>query len=146
MTIIPLRRLLALLPLFLVTVALHAQDVHTPKAGSDERKAIMDALRVPFERDLKQEVIFKVDVLKVSEDWAVIRFIPQKPGGGEIDYKRTHYREQVEADMFEPTGEALLQMDGGPDSWKVVKWRFGATDSEMSNWIKKYDAPASLDR
>ena len=146
MTAPSLHRLFVFLSLFLVAGVAYAQDVHTPAAGSEERKAIMDALREPFERDLEQEVIFKVDMLRVSEDWAVVRVTPQKPGGGKIDYRRTHYREQVEAEMFDPSGEALLQMDGGPDSWKVVKWRFGQTDSELSNWIKKYDAPESLDR
>ena len=141
-----LRCLFAVLLSCFVAITAPAQDVHTPAPGSEERKAIMDALREPFERDLRQEVIFKVDMLRVSEDWAAVRVTPQRPGGGKIDYSRTHYREQMEADVFDPSGEALLQMDGGPESWKVVKWRFGQTDSELSNWIKKYGAPESLDR
>ena len=142
-----LHRLAAIvLPLLIAVSAARAQDVHTPEAGSKERKAIMDALRVPFERDLKQDVIFVVDMLKVSEDWAIARVTPQKPGGGKIDYSRTKYNEQIEAGMFDASGEALLQMKGGPDAWKVVKWRFGATDTALSTWVKEFDAPASLNR
>ena len=142
-----LRHLIAiLLPLLITGAAARAQDVHTPAAGGKERKAIMDALRVPFGRDLKQPVIFVVDMIKVSEDWAAVRVTPQTPGGGKIDYSRTKYKEQVEAGMFDPSGEALLQMNGGPDAWKVIRWQFGQTDTALSSWITSCGAPASLGR
>ncbi len=134
------------LPWLGAVAAARGQDVHTPAAGGEERKAIMDALRAPFERDLGQEVVFKVVMLRVSEDWAAVRVTPLTPGGGPVDFRRTKYKEQVEAGMFDPTGEALLQMKGGPDAWKVVKWRFGQTDTELSTWITECGAPASLDR
>src|SRR5262245_32169727 len=45
---------------------------YTPEKGSPERKAIVDALRVPVERKLRQEVIFKIDHLKVMNGWAFL--------------------------------------------------------------------------
>ena len=139
------RFLCALLTLLVAVTTLHAQDVHTPPKDSQERRAIMDAIRVPCERDLKQEVIFKVETLRVTEDWAYAAVHPLRPDGEDIDYRRTRFREQSEAGMFEPTGEALLRQnrDG---SWRIIKWRFGGTDTVLQDWVRSEDAPKSLDR
>ena len=119
-----------------------AQSAHTPKPGSAERKAIMDALRAPAEKDLKQKVIFNVDILKVAGDWAYARVSPTKPNGDEIDFSRTKYREQVELGAFDPQGEALLRRDG--DEWEVLEWEFGNTDVPSAAWPDKYRMPKSL--
>jgi hypothetical protein len=119
-----------------------AQRAHTPAAGTEERAAIMDALREPVERDLKQKVIFKVDRLRVAGDWAYVRVSPTKPSGDEIDFSKTKYREQVEEGMFDPQGEALLRLQD--DGWKVVEWVFGGTDVASAEWGEKYDLPNSL--
>lgn len=50
---------------------------HVPEKGSAERKAILDALRVPVEKQLKQPVIFKIDHLKVQNNWAFLTGRPQ---------------------------------------------------------------------
>ena len=42
----------------------------TPQAGSAERKAIMDAMRVPVQKETKFPVIFKVGSLKMQDGWA----------------------------------------------------------------------------
>ena len=130
--------------LFVLT-SLQGQDVHTPARDSEERKAIMAAIRPSCERDLGQKVIFQVEKLKVTEDWAYAAVTPLDPDGGKIDYSRTKFKEQQAAEMFEPTGEALLRLKGD-GSWKVIKWRFGGTDSALPAWIKSEDAPESLDR
>jgi hypothetical protein len=70
-----MRRINILLKLLvsLVFVALSSASAaaqarpYTPDKGSAERKAITDALRVPVQKKLKQEVIFKVDHLQVPE-------------------------------------------------------------------------------
>ena len=120
------------------------QEASTPAAGSKERKAIMDVLRVPMERDLGQPVIFVVSLLKVSEGWAAVRVQPKTPSGGEIDYRRTKYREQLEADMFDPTGEALLRRQGESGPWKIIEWKFGGTDTALSAWVISHGAPKSV--
>ena len=96
----------------------------------------MDALRVPAEKDLGRAVIFKVDLLSVAGKWAFARVSPTLPNGGEIDYSRTKYRQQVELGAFDAQGEALLRREG--DEWKVLEWRFGATDTETPLWAEKY--------
>jgi hypothetical protein len=119
-----------------------AQSAFTPAAGTPERKAIMDALRVRAEKDLEQKVIFNVDTLKVAGDWAYARVTPTKPNGDDIDFSETRYSEQVELGAFDPQGEALLRRSG--DSWKVIEWAFGGTDVASAEWPDKYRLPKSL--
>src|SRR5687767_6776918 len=94
-----------------------AQDaIYTPAAGSSERKAIMDSLRVPVERELKQRVVFKVDHLKVQSGWAFVRGVSKQPGGKAIDYRDTPYREAIEQGVFDDWFCALLRRQEG--KWK----------------------------
>ena len=113
------------------------QLAHTPRVGSSERKAVLDCIRATCERDLKQEVIFKVGLLNVAGDWAAARVTPIRPNGDAIDYSKTHYKEVDEEGAFDGEGEALLRRENG-------KWRFGASDTELSMWLEELGAPASL--
>lgn len=129
---------------FLAATTAHAQRPYTPAAGSPERKAIMDVLRVPCEADLRQKVIFRVQHLRIVGRWALARVVPLRPNGSEIDYSKTKYRDEEEEGAFDGEGEALLRRDG--DSWRLLEWRFGASDTEVDIWFEKYGAPASLNR
>jgi hypothetical protein len=102
----------------------------------------MDVLRVPCERDLKQKVIFRVQHLRVAGDFALARVVPLRPGGAEIDYSKTKYADHMEAGAFDAEAEALLRRSG--DGWKLLEWRFGASDTEVPIWLEKYRAPSSL--
>ena len=113
----------------------------TPKAGSPERKAIMDALRVPVEKDLKQKVIFKVDSLRVQNGWAFLGGMPLQKSGKHIDYRKTKYREALEAGAFDDSVYALLKSTKG---WSVVAFVIGPTDVAWESWDKEYHAPRSL--
>jgi len=128
----------------LVSLSINAlgQSAHTPEAGSAERTAIMDALRVPAMKDLGRPVIFKVLKLRVVGDWAYAHVEPTMPDGSEIDYSKTRFKEQKDVGMFDPQGEALLRRKG--DQWKVLEWVFGATDVASASWSGKHDFPASL--
>lgn len=119
-----------------------SQQPRTPGPGSAERREIMDVLRAPCERDLRQKVIFKVSQLNVVGDWALARVIPMQPNGQAIDYRKTKYREAFEDDMFGGLGEALLRKKAG--NWTLMEWRFGATDTEVMEWLQKYQIPKSI--
>lgn len=43
-----------------------AAQVYTPEKGSKVRKDIIDALRVPVKKELKQDVVFVIDDLNVD--------------------------------------------------------------------------------
>ncbi|HEY7785790.1 MAG TPA: hypothetical protein VIB00_13745 [Pyrinomonadaceae bacterium] len=115
---------------------------YTPERGSAERKAIIDALRVPVEKQLKQSVIFKVDQLRVQKGWAFFGGMPQTPDGREIDYTGTVYQEAIDEGAFDGGVFALLRNVKG--KWKVVQYVIGATDVPYVDWDKEYGAPRAI--
>jgi hypothetical protein len=137
-----LKTLLAAICYLSLGATVLAQKAYTPPPGSEDRAAIMDVLRVPCERDLKQKVIFQVQHLRIAGDFALARVVPLRPGGGEIDFSKTKYAELMEVGAFDGEGEALLRR--GANGWKLLEWRFGASDTEVPMWFEKYRAPSSL--
>ena len=135
-------KLAVILLCLLFSAEAFAQSARTPAPGTEERAAIMDALRGPAEKELKQSVIFKVDTLRVAGDWAYARVSPTRPNGGEIDFSKTKYRKQLELGAFDPQGEALLRLED--DGWKVLEWAFGGTDVASVAWGDKYRFPKSI--
>ena len=64
---------LLLLVLILSCAFARAQDAPgTPKPNSSERKAIINTLREPVERELKQKVVFRIRRLNVQNGWAFL--------------------------------------------------------------------------
>jgi hypothetical protein len=117
-------------------------EVYTPDKGSPERKAILDALRVPVEKKLKQPVVFKIDHFKVQNGWAFLLAAPQRPDGGAIDYRDTVYQEAVDAGAFDNGVVALVHNMNG--KWKLVQYVIGATDVPYVDWDKTYRAPRGI--
>ncbi len=117
-------------------------DVYTPDKGSPERKAILDSLRVPVEKKLKQTLVFKVDHLKVQNGWAFLLATPQKPDGTAPDYHGTVYQQAVDAGAFDNGIVALLHNVDG--KWKVINYVIGATDVPYVDWDKTYHAPRAI--
>lgn len=118
------------------------EQVLSPKVGSQERTLILDTLRKPVEKELKQKVKFKVDSLKTQRDWAFMRGQPQGVDGKAIDYKVTPYREALEEGLFDDGICALLHKEAG--KWKVVVYVIGATDVAWDGWDKEYKAPQAI--
>ena len=117
-------------------------ELHTPEKGSEEREAIMDALRVPVEKELKQEIVFAPNHLKVLGDWAFISGEPLSKAGKRPDYKGTVYAEEVENGVFDNNFFALLKRTG--DTWKVSTYALGCTDVCYLDWNEKYNAPKEI--
>ena len=138
-----MRKIIALTFLLCLTAAgTYAQSAYTPEKGSPERKAILDALRIPVEKRLKQKVIFAADNFNVLGNWAFIAGQPQTPEGGRPDYSRTSYADAVDAGMFDSNIFALLKKTAG--TWKVVTFQIGCTDVCYLPWQKQYKAPKAL--
>ena len=53
-----------------------SRRAYTPAPASAQRKAIAAAIRVPCQRELKQNVILRFEHFKVSGDWAFARVEP----------------------------------------------------------------------
>jgi len=126
----------------LSAVSSFAQSVHTPEKGSAERKAIMDALRIPVEKELKQKIIFSVDHFSVLGNWAFLSGEPQNESGGKPNYRKTKYWEAIDAGAFDNNFFALLKKTGG--KWKVTTYAIGCTDVCYLDWWKQYKAPKAI--
>lgn len=136
------RYALPVLVLVALVGSVSAQEAYTPEKGSKVRKDIVDALRVPIEKELRQDIIFIVNELKVSGDWAFFQAIPQKPGGGLPDFSGTEYQEAIDGDYFDNNVNSLLKRSGG--KWKVVTYQIGCTDVCYALWWKEYKAPKTI--
>ncbi len=121
----------------------HAQDaLHSPPKGSPERKAIMDALRLPVEKELKQKLTFVTHRLKVQDGWAFLSGRPQQLSGKPVDYSITKHAEMVAEGMFDDGIVALLRKKG--NAWRVVVYEIGCTDVCYEDWWQKYNAPKAI--
>jgi hypothetical protein len=132
------------LPSTTTTTLAQAPDLrlHTPASGSPERKAILDVLRVPVEKELNQAVLFVVETFKVKDDFAFVLSRTVQPSGAPIDYSRTPYLEAVQAGGFSDEAIGLLHWSGG--SWKLLTYNVGATDVAWLDWAQEYGAPQAI--
>ena len=122
--------------------AAYAQAVHTPKPGSAERKALMDALRPLIEKKVKRPVTFKVDALKVQGNWAFLRGVPLQKNGKPMDYRGTVYAQAIKEGAFDDWVCALFKREKG--RWRVVNHALGATDVPYDGWDEQYGAPPAI--
>lgn len=136
------RTLPLVLILLAVAAAASAQSAYTPDKGSPERKAILDALRIPVERELKQKVVFVADEFKVQGTWAFVSGSPQNSSGGDPDYSKTKYADQVDSGAFDNNFFALLRKTGG--TWKVTHYLIGCTDVCYLDWWSRFRAPKAI--
>lgn len=118
------------------------QMVHTPEKGSPERKAILDALRVPVERELRQNIVFAAEHFNVLGNWAFIGGAPQDGSGGRPNYRGTPYQEAIDSDMFDNNFFAILKKTS--NKWKVVTYAIGCTDVCYADWWRRYKAPKAI--
>jgi hypothetical protein len=119
-----------------------AQSAYTPEKGSKERTAILNALRVPVEKELKQKIQFAVDHFKVQGNWAFLSGAPQSASGGEPDYSGTEYAEAYESGAFDNNFFALLRKTGG--RWRVATYAIGCTDVCYAAWWRDHKAPKAI--
>ena len=129
--------------LLLPAAGVRAQGrVYEPPVSSAERKAIMDSLRKPVEKDLNRPVLFRVPSpgdFRVQSGWAFLNAELRKPDGSRMDYSGTRY-DSPDANSGEV--QALLHRVGG--RWRVVTFVMCVSDVEWGDWAKKYHAPRAI--
>src|SRR5262245_60291451 len=128
--------------LILSCVAIVGQTVYTPEKGTAERKEILDTLRVPVERELKQKIVFAADTFNVLGNWTFIYGTMQTPEGGQPDFSRTKYAQAQREGFFDNNFQTLLKKTAG--KWTVVKYQIGCTDVCYTEWWKQYRAPKAI--
>ena len=132
---------LFLIAAFCVSNAL-AQSVYTPEKGSSERTAILGALRVPVEKELKQKIQFSAQTFNVQGNWAFLFGDLQNSSGGKPNYKGTQYQEAINEGMFDNNFQALLRKQNG--KWRVVTHLIGCTDVCWIPWAQEFKAPKAI--
>lgn len=119
---------------------INAQTVYQPTKNSSERAAILNVLRIPIEKDLRQKIVFVVDALNVRGNWAYVGGRPRTPSGKSPSLKKTVFEGQE--DMFDDNFSGLLKKSGG--RWKVVAYAIGCTDVCYADWWSRYKAPKAI--
>ena len=121
-----------------------AQDetATTPPADSIERMAIMNALRTPIEKELKQRIQFTIKHFKVTDTWAFIQGEPLTLKLVQPDYTGTPYKKAVDEGAFDNNYQALLKKTAG--KWKLVVHQIGCTDVCWLGWSEKHKAPKAI--
>ena len=113
----------------MLTMGAHARPanvpVHTPKPGSRERAAIMDALRVPITKESggKRVTFTYVDEFRVGGGWACLGCVPVDAKGKPIGPPDLTYL------------SALLHFEKG--KWRVKETVY-AGDVVQIEWAKRY--------
>lgn len=136
------KSIISLSIILILAGAAFGQKVYTPEKSSTERKAILAALRVPVEKELKQKIQFSIEHFNVSGNWAFLGGAPQNMKGGKPDYRGTIHQEAIDADAFDNNFFAVLKKTGG--KWKVVTYAIGCTDVCYATWWKDFKAPKAI--
>lgn len=136
------KSLLALFFVLILAFSTFAQSLHTPEKGSTERTEILNALRAPVERELKQKIQFAVDHFNAQGNWAFLDGKPQNPAGGTPNYRGTEHQKAISSGAFDNNFFALLKKTGG--KWRVVRYQIGCTDVCYLTWAKDYRAPKAI--
>jgi hypothetical protein len=123
-------------------VKANAQGYHNPKAGTSERKAILDTVRKRVEHDISQTVVFKVEFLRSQDGWALLEAIPMTSSNRPINWSRTKYADDYRNGAFGGGVDALLRYKSG--HWRVVAYVLGASDVTYVDWPKQYGCPKAI--
>ena len=141
MRLIPLIAIFAALTAILPGIAWSA-EYHTPRRGSAERSAIMDAARPTIQGEIGGQIEFVVSVLRTDGRWAYLQSVPQRPGGAPIDWRRTKFARDWSAGIMSDIVMVLLGKSDG--RWRVVDYVIGPTDVFWYEWIDRYRLPEAL--
>ena len=118
--------------------------VYTPKPGSPERKAIMDALRVPVQKDLKMPIIFVVapaepdGYFRVKQGWAFVYAEFRHSDGAPMG---PVYYAPADGNISADAAALLHRVHG---RWHVLVHIVGGTDIPWVHWGRDYHAPSGL--
>jgi hypothetical protein len=126
---------------FSVTTAF-AQGTETTAEISPEHAAVLKALSVPVSKDLKQEITFSTEKLRVQGNWAFVAGQARNAKGGDPNWKLTKYQEFIDSGDFEDNIFALLKRTNG--KWRVVTYMMNCHDVCYLDWDKKYKAPKAI--
>lgn len=102
-------------------------NAYTPRSGSQERRELMDAIRIQSRPDLGSHAVFVVRNLRSNGRWAFAQLEPQHPDGRSIDPASTPYvRASPHANRADISIDAIWRKQGS--GWQVYAYQMGASD------------------
>lgn len=113
------------------------------ESNKNNRKVILDAIRVPVQNELKQEVKFVVYRLNICNNYAVLLAKPVKMNGSPVEYANTEYQEQINDGVFDDGVQAILNLEN--NVWVVKNYVIGATDSPVQMWVEQFGLSSCKD-
>jgi hypothetical protein len=123
---------LGLSSVIFASLSLGAQAAPTSVSATQERAAILNALRQNAQRDLGQPIRFVVKTLTIHEDVAFIAVMPERTNGRPIDVRQTPIcRDGACAEWDGVHTEGLLYKSNG--RWIVEHYSVGSTDLWYDN-------------
>lgn len=122
-----LKLIFSLLTIFVAVSFSSAQTAHTLSKNSQERKDILDVLKMRIDADGEKNAIVSPYFFKVSEDWAYLSGVPKRNA-------------TVEEDTYNV--KALLKKSDG--KWNVVKYLVGSNDLSYIGWDKEFNDPKGI--
>jgi hypothetical protein len=128
--------------MILVRPGVADQRYATPPPASAERGAVLDAARVPVEKDLGQAIIFQVKTLRVTPNWAFLHGIPKLADGKPVDYSKSIYAQIADDGAFSGEAAVLLAREG--TGWRLVTYSVGFSDVVWETWDEEFGAPSWL--
>ncbi len=117
-------------------------DITTNKQSPD-RSIILNTLRSKVMPQLKQDVTFVVRSLQIKNNYAFLKGNVRDINGGQINFRKTIFKEDVEQGMFDgdPVYALFKKVNG---NWKYLIHAIGPTDVVYSCWASIYKAPKAL--
>ena len=115
---------------------------YEPARGSQQRKAIMDAARIPITREIGTRVIFHVSILRTDGRRAYLQATPLNPDSSPLDWSKTPFSQEWKKDMMSDVIMVLLERRGS--RWVVKDYVIGPTDVFWYVWVSKYALPEAL--
>ena len=136
---------LFLLVLMSVSSAWAKDSITYPKPGSEVRKQICNAFRIPMTQQVNgQKIVFVIHRLAVlNKNTAFIFCSIQRANGKSVDWKNSKLKEAYEEGFFDNSHSGLLRKNS-QGKWVVVDYIVGMTDVGYMNWPKKHKVPKKL--
>jgi len=128
--------------LIFIAMSVSAQTVQHPEKGSAERSDLLDTLRPPVEKELKQSIVFVINQINVQGQWAFVDGRLRTSDGKVPNWKGTPYAQAAGYGAQSDGISALLKRSG--NSWHIVTKAIGCTDVCYVDWWKKYKAPKAI--
>lgn len=137
------RSIWCLLLVFAFSVAtVFAQGTEKRGEDSPESAAVLKALSIPVSKELKQNITFSTEKLRVQGKWAFVSGQAKNAAGDEPNWKLTKYQAFIDSGDFEDNLFALLKKTNG--KWRVVTYMINCHDVCYLGWDKKYKAPKAI--